>query len=126
MQYLENKLFELGNYSNILRTSIRISETDFKSLSSLLNYSSNVMASFGHTSTQVPHSVHSSAFTLAWSFNVIASTGHSSTQVPHASHFSLSTTAGMFLPPMVVAGKYYLFIISISLQFSNITSNVQV
>ncbi len=48
------------------------------------------IASTGHSSTQVPQSMHVSSSTTALSSIVIASTGHTSTHAPHAVHFSLS------------------------------------
>ena len=58
---------------------------------------SMLMASDGQASTQVLHSVHFSAFTVAISSSsrVMASSGHSSTHVPQLTHSSLLTTAGI-------------------------------
>lgn len=59
----------------------------------------SVMASLGHTSAQVPHSVQSSGRArTATSSRSRALEGHSSTQMPHAVHRSGSTTG---LPMMV-------------------------
>ncbi len=52
-----------------------------------------LIASTGHSSTQVPQSIHVASSISALSFTVIASTGQTSLQAPHAVHFSLSTFA---------------------------------
>jgi hypothetical protein len=55
----------------------------------------NVIASTGHSSTQVPQSMHVSGSTTAVSSSFNASTGHTSTHAPHAVHFSLSIVTVM-------------------------------
>ncbi len=50
----------------------------------------------GHSSTQVPHSTHSSSLTFDLSSSTsMASTGHTSAQVPQPVHFSKSTCTGI-------------------------------
>jgi hypothetical protein len=55
-----------------------------------------LIASFGHSSTHAPHSVHffSSTFALLSSI-AMASTGQTSTQIPQPMHFSWSTFAAI-------------------------------
>lgn len=63
------------------------------------DYSSRLIASTGHSSTHAPHSVQSSASTLAVSSTVIASTGQTSAHAPHAVQVSSSIFAAISFPP---------------------------
>lgn len=57
-----------------------------------------VMASTGQTSTQAPQSMQASGSTLALpSAMLIASLGHSETQLSQPVHFSSSTCAGIYI-----------------------------
>ena len=58
-------------------------------------YVGTEIASFGHSSTHVPQSVHLSGSILATSFKLIASCGHASMQMPQPVHWSLSTFAAV-------------------------------
>ncbi len=61
-----------------------------------------LIASTGHSSTQVPHSVQVSGSTFAVSSTEIASTGHTSAHAPHPVQASSSTFAGIVLPPLSI------------------------
>jgi hypothetical protein len=55
----------------------------------LNQYNYSLMASAGHSSTQAPHSVHSSALITAMPFAMLmASAGHASTHSSHPVHSS--------------------------------------
>ncbi len=55
------------------------------------------IAVLGHSSTQIPQSMHESASTLATSFMAMAPSGQASTQIPQAVQSSDFTTAGIFI-----------------------------
>jgi hypothetical protein len=69
------------------------------------NCYSTSIASAGHSLTQAPQLMHSSASTTALSSTMLmASTGHADTQTPQPKHFSLSISAAIvFLVLLVFA-----------------------
>lgn len=81
-------------------------------LSALEIYSKSI-AAFGHDSTQVPQSTHSSFLTTTFLFIVIAFQGHFFTHVPQSSHKPSSIITAIITTSLVIFNEVLKF-----LQFS--------